>query len=255
MFMSVATPLRADNAASPLCGALELALNGAWVHLLPEGALWWGEARLLVVSDLHLEKASSLAARGKMLPPYDTKVTLDCVADLILRLQPDTVISLGDSFHDARAEERLTSSDAARIRKLTNVCDWWWVEGNHDPAPPQGLGGRAAPHLDFEQLFFCHEPELNPRKGEVSGHFHPCAKVVGRAGRAVRTRCFASDGSRLIMPALGAFTGGLNVLDDAYVELFPKGVQIFATGREGVYAVSGKRLLPDGGAGGTRWTL
>ncbi len=179
---------------------------------LPEGGLWWPGQRLLVVSDLHLEKGSSYAARGQMLPPYDTGATLAVVERLVAQLMPQTIISLGDSFHDRAAELRLPEPYAERIRALTAAHDWIWVEGNHDPDPPAHLGGRAEKTVRLGPLVFRHEPE--GEAGEVAGHLHPVAKVKGR-GRNVRRRCFASDGARLVMPAMGAFTGGLNVLDDA----------------------------------------
>ncbi|MBB34229.1 MAG: phosphoesterase [Hirschia sp.] len=244
-------PVQSDSVAT----ALTVTVNGASVDLLPEGALWWAEASLLVVSDLHLEKASSYAARGQMLPPYDTRATLAVVERLMRRFQPDTVISLGDSFHDRKAQERLDADDIVTIRRLTAKTDWWWVEGNHDPLPPEGLGGRATMRLDLDVLSFQHEPSASPRKGEICGHLHPCAKVTGKAGRSVRTRCFATDGTRLVMPAMGAMTGGLNVCDEVFSGLFPDGLLAAATGRDSVYAVSFARLVPDGARGGARWRL
>ena len=247
----------ATSIKPPIAPATDLTVtvNGVELELLCEGALWWREARLLVVSDLHLEKASSFAVHGQMLPPYDTRATLDAVESLMRRYQPDTVISLGDSFHDPKAEQRLDGEDAARIRRLTSLTDWWWVEGNHDPAPPQSLGGRAARRLDLAPLVFQHEPSEQAVRGEIFGHMHPCAKVSSKAGRSVRARCFATDGVRLVMPALGVMTGGLNVCDDAFDKLFPKGMLAAVTGKEGVYAVATPRLVPDGASKGARWRL
>ena len=222
--------------------SLQIALCGELLTALPCGALWWEARRTLIVSDLHFEKGSSFAARGQLLPPYDTSATLSCVEALVAGLAPETVISLGDSFHDGRAEERLSSTDAARIRKLTSETDWVWVEGNHDPDPPAHLGGRAAKVLRTGALVFRHEPTGEP--GEVAGHLHPCARIAGR-GRSLRTRCFAGDGHRLILPALGAFTGGLNVLDPAFAALFPEGLSTFALGSDRVYPVSRGRLCAD----------
>ena len=251
MFMSQAVLSNDDNSDVSI---LSVTVNGVEVDLLAEGALWWAEARLLVVSDLHLEKASSYAARGQMLPPYDTRATLKVVEALMKRYQPDTVISLGDSFHDVKADQRLDAQDVKSIKRLTAQTDWWWVEGNHDPEPPQQLGGRAAHRLNLDALVFQHEPSPKPRAGEVFGHFHPCAKVAGKAGRSVRARCFATDGVRLAMPSLGALTGGLNVKDEAVGALFPEGFVTAAIGRDNVYAVAPQRLLADG-ARGPRWRL
>lgn len=221
---------------------------------LPEGALWWGRERTLIVSDLHLEKGSSYAAAGQMLPPYDTSATLAVVEALVQAYQPQRVISLGDSFHDRGAEWRLVAGDAARIRALTQATDWVWVEGNHDPDPPQELGGRAARVLRLNDLVFRHEP--TGESGEIAGHLHPCAKVLSRV-RSLRRSCFVTDGERLIMPALGAFTGGLNVLDEAFAPCFPAGgMMVFAITREAVIAVSGRRLIPDRGRSVSgRWRL
>jgi len=220
-----------------------LHLRGELFTPLPEGALWWPATRTLIVSDLHLEKGSSFAARGQMLPPYDTRATLSVVERLVAELKPERVISLGDSFHDRRAEFRMDVEDVARVRALTEATDWVWVEGNHDPDPPEHLGGRPAKVLRDGHVVFRHEP--TGESGEIAGHLHPCAKVLSRV-RSLRRRCFVSDGERLIMPALGAFTGGLNVLDEAYLPCFPDGgMMVFAMSREAVIPVSSKRLIPD----------
>ena len=218
-------------------------LCGQWLTALPGGALWWDDEATLVVSDLHFEKGSSYAARGQMLPPYDTHRTLEGVEALCARWRPRRVISLGDSFHDRAAETRLDEACCARIRALTSAHDWLWVEGNHDPDPPASLGGRAETTLEIAGLTFRHEP--TGARGEIAGHLHPAARARGR-GRSVRRRCFASDGERLVMPAFGAFTGGLNVLDTAFAGVFPAGLMAFMLGRDRVFAMAGKQLLPDG---------
>lgn len=233
----------------------ELKVNGAQLFALKSKALWWPEKKVLIVSDLHLEKGSSYARRGQLLPPFDTAATLKTVADLITELQPQCVISLGDSFHDARAEERLAESDTARIRKMTEQTDWCWVEGNHDPLPPEGLGGRSMHELRIGPLVFRHEPLLQNEKGEIAGHLHPCAKVKGKTGRAVRASCFISNEERLIMPAMGAFTGGLNVLDPAIRECFPNNNVVSMVGRDGVYPVKIDRLCVDREKRSSRWRL
>lgn len=235
----------------PTQDELRLRLQGEWLTPLCEGGLWWERQRVLIVSDLHLEKGSSYAARGQMLPPYDTCATLACVEALCTQLKPDTIISLGDSFHDPRAELRLPCAYADRIRALTTSHDWVWVEGNHDPDPPAHLGGRAAKTLHIGPLVFRHEP--SGETGEIAGHLHPAAKVRGR-GRAVRRRCFATDGARLIMPAMGAFTGGLNVMDKAFESVFPDGCMAFALAAGCVRAVPASALVPDGPRAGV-WRL
>nr|WP_070959655.1 ligase-associated DNA damage response endonuclease PdeM [Hyphomonas sp. Mor2] len=240
-------------ATKPL-NEIHLHLRGEMMMPLPEGALWWASKRTLVVSDLHLEKGSSFAAAGQMLPPYDTGATLSVVEALVRAYQPDRVISLGDSFHDRDAEWRLVARDAVRIKALTDATDWIWVEGNHDPDPPEDLGGRAAKVLHMGDIVFRHEP--TGESGEIAGHLHPCAKVLSRV-RTLRRSCFVTDGQRLIMPALGAFTGGLNVLDEAYTPCFPDGgMMVFAMTRDAVIPVSSRRLIPDRGRpGADRWRL
>jgi DNA ligase-associated metallophosphoesterase len=235
------------NPESPTENAtLVLLLAGQRVHALTCGALWWEEPRVLVVSDLHFEKGSSYAARGQMLPPYDTRETLARVGRLMAALSPRTVISLGDSFHDVRARPRMAADDVASLRRMTGSCDWVWIEGNHDPKPPEDLGGRAAVELTIGRLTFRHIPSAGAVSGEIAGHLHPCARVVGRSGRSVRTRCFATDGARLVMPAYGALTGGLNVLDTAFTSVFPTGLRAGVIGRDGVYLAGRANLAPDG---------
>jgi DNA ligase-associated metallophosphoesterase len=228
--------------AAPSYQETRLHLAGEWLLPLPEGGLWWPDQKVLIVSDLHLEKGSSYAARGQLLPPYDTSATLSRVEHLARTLQPKTILSLGDSFHDRSAELRLSEHDTGRIQALTAAHDWVWIEGNHDPDPPTYLGGRAIKTERIGALVFRHEP--TGEAGEVAGHLHPSAKVSGR-GRSVRRRCFITDGTRLIMPAMGAFTGGLNVLDEAFKTVFPGGHLVFALGKDRVYGVSRKNLLPD----------
>ena len=218
---------------------------GERVSLQSCGGLWWEAAGVLVVSDLHLEKASSYAARGQMLPPYDTRATLRRVARLVEQLSPTTVISLGDSFHDRGARVRMAAEDVMLARSLTDAVDWIWIEGNHDPKPPADLGSRMAHELRLGALVFRHEPVAGPASGEIAGHLHPCARVAGRAGRSVRARCFVTDGYRLVMPSYGALTGGLNLLDEAFTPLFPDGAFAAVTGRDGVYLAASERLLPD----------
>lgn len=241
-------------AAAPSTKETLLHVRGELLTPLPEGALWWPSQKTLIVSDLHLEKGSSFAARGQMLPPYDTRATLAVVERLVSDLAPERVISLGDSFHDRKAETRMDEDDAIRIRALTAQTDWIWVEGNHDPDPPEHLGGRPSKVLRMGDIVFRHEP--TGESGEIAGHLHPCAKVLSKV-RALRRRCFVSDGERLIMPALGAFTGGLNVLDEAYLPCFPEGgMMVFAMSREAVIPISSKRLIPDqGGPRSGQWRL
>jgi uncharacterized protein len=181
------------------------------------GALFWEEQSLLVVSDLHLEKGSSFAARGVLLPPYDTVATLSRLAAVIARHDPRMVIALGDSFHDRNAHHRLSQPDREAIAALQMRRDWIWISGNHDPALTSDLGGVVASEVAIGPIAFRHEP--TGAFGEIAGHLHPKARVSTR-GRSTERRCFASDGERAVMPAFGAYTGGLNIRDAAFAKIF-----------------------------------
>ncbi len=235
----------------PAAADIRIHLCGAFLTPTCEGALWWPDQATLIVSDLHLEKGSSFAARGQMLPPYDTGATLAIVEAAAAAYRPRRIISLGDSFHDMAAADRLAPGDADRLRALTGAVDWLWVEGNHDPDPPTHLGGRTCREARIGPLVFRHEP--TGAAGEVAGHLHPCAKVR-RRNRSVRRRCFITDGERLIMPALGAFTGGLNVCDAAFSAVFTGEPIVFALGRERVHPIAAGALSPDG-APASVWRL
>jgi DNA ligase-associated metallophosphoesterase len=181
------------------------------------GALYWEEERLLVVSDLHLEKGSSYAMRGVLLPPYDTIATLGRLGTVIARHDPRTVIALGDSFHDRDAHQRLSPANRDVLGALQARRDWIWISGNHDPELPSDLGGTVAEEVAIGAITFRHEP--TGAHGEIAGHLHPKARVSTR-GRAVERRCFATDGHRAIMPSFGAYTGGLNIRDAAFARIF-----------------------------------
>src|ERR1700744_3255672 len=181
------------------------------------GALFWDEQSLLVVSDLHLEKGSSFAARGVLLPPYDTVATLSRLAVVIARHDPRMGIALGDSFHDREAHQRLSEADREGLSALQARRDWIWISGNHDPALPRDLGGVVAEEVAIGPITFRHEP--TGAAGEIAGHLHPKARVPTR-GRSVERRCFACDGERAVMPAFGAYAGGLSVRDRAFQKVF-----------------------------------
>jgi len=228
-------PRKADGAL-PLAG-VELQADVA-------GAVFWPEQGMLAVADLHLEKGSSFAARGVLLPPYDTAVTLARLGALIAHYAPRLVIALGDSFHDGRGPSRLADTDRATLKAMQRGRDWVWIAGNHDPDPADNIGGRFAPEIMLGGLTFRHEPG-GEESGEIAGHLHPVARVA-RRGRAVSRRCFASDGVRLVMPAFGAYTGGLNVRDRAFANVFETlTFTAHMLGLERVYAVAAKHCLPD----------
>ena len=229
-----------------------IASNGALVGVLGvvleafrEGALWWADARMLIVADLHLEKGSSFARRGQLVPPYDTSETLGNLARLVARLQPRVVVALGDSFHDEEGAARLGEPHRALVKELQVGREWIWIAGNHDPERPVGLGGTALDALAVGKLAFRHEPSAAPAEGEIAGHLHPCARVYGR-GKSVRRRCFAGDGYRLILPAFGAYAGGLDLLDPAFAGLLADdSFCAFMLGDDRVYPVGRRALKPD----------
>ncbi|GJE25725.1 hypothetical protein LKMONMHP_0564 [Methylobacterium organophilum] len=219
-----------------------LPLAGETLTLDRTGALWLEAHRALVVSDLHLEKGSAFAARsGQFLPPYDTRETLACLHEVIQRFDPALVVALGDSFHDAGGPERLETGDRALIAALQEGRDWLWIAGNHDAGVSDGIGGRFADTLALGGLTLRHEPLVGAEAGEVAGHLHPCGKVSMR-GRSVRRRCFVEDGHRLVMPAFGAYAGGLNVRGAAFESLFPKGFTAHLLGDGRVFAI-GRAML------------
>jgi uncharacterized protein len=209
------------------------------------GALSWRDEGVLVVADLHLEKGSSFARRGQLLPPYDTTETLARLARLIAHYAPRTVIALGDNFHDRGGPARLSSQDRASLAALQRGRDWIWIAGNHDPDPADGIGGTFAATLSIGALTFRHLPSRDAPDGEIAGHLHPVARVVQR-GRAVSRRCFASDGKALVMPAFGAYTGGLNIRDRAFAAVFgARKVTAHMLGENRLYAFVASRCLSD----------
>lgn len=220
-----------------------LRLHGHAFVADPSGALYWPDEHLLIVADLHLEKGSAYAARRVFLPPYDTSATLARLAEVVARLAPKRVLALGDSFHDDGAPARLLPHDVQALRAMQIGRDWLWVAGNHDPAPPASLAGDHAVDLAVGPIRFRHEPGPASSEGEIAGHLHPVALVGGR-GSAVRRRCFVADESRCVMPAFGAYAGGLNFLHAAVARLFESG-NAFAhvLGRGAVYTVAGHQCL------------
>ena len=233
--------LAAQNVADGMGNLIVLA--GVPLLADPDGALYWAEQGLLAVADLHLEKGSSFAARGVLLPPYDTAATLKRLARLIARYAPRCVVALGDSFHDGGGPARLSREDRDNLTALQRGRDWIWLTGNHDPEPAADIGGTFEKTFQTDGLTFRHLP--SGAEGEIAGHLHPVARVAHR-GRAVGRRCFAADGKRMVMPAFGAFTGGLNIRDAAFAAVF--GTLAFTAhmlGDSRIYAFAAKRCLPD----------
>jgi uncharacterized protein len=211
---------------------MQLRFRGHALHLDPGGALYWPAQGMLVVADLHLEKGSAFARRGSLLPPYDTHATLARLEALVARWRPATVVSLGDGFHDRRGPRELSPELYDRLASLVRAQRWVWITGNHDRTVPLALGGATAPELAVDGLVFRHEPA--GEAGELAGHLHPKARLH-TSRRTLARACFATDGTRLLLPALGCFTGGLNVLDGAISGIFPTGFYAYLLGDERVF--------------------
>lgn len=223
--------------------ACEIAIGRQALVLDRDGVLHWPSERMLIVADLHLEKGSSRAARCRLLPPYDTATTLTRLQRTIERLRPRHVVALGDSFHDRGGAGRLAAHDRVSLGQLMQGRTWTWITGNHDPDPPAGIGGEVAAELDCGGIALRHVPQ--PKAGaEIAGHLHPAAKVA-RRGHVQRRPGFLHDAVRVLLPAFGAYTGGLNVLDEAYRELVRHDWQVAVVGRSGVYPVARHQLRPD----------
>ena len=203
--------------------------------LTAAGALWWPARRALVFADLHLGKGEAIARRGSFLPPYDTIDTLSRLAAEIERRDPAHVICLGDSLHEPGSAPRLDRACRELVAALMHVRRWTWVHGNHDADAAAALGGEALAELALDGIAFRHAATDAP-PGEISGHYHPKARVRGY-GRSVARPCFVEDGRRLILPAFGAFTGGLDVADPAIAGLFPAGFTAHLTGKTGLFSL------------------
>lgn len=236
--------LRAERAAEMVASSLMVA--GVPFLADPSGALFHEGEGALLVADLHFEKGSSFARRGMMLPPYDTGETLAALADVVARHAPRVVIALGDSFHDPHAAARLSDTDRTRIATLQRGRDWLWLTGNHDPLPHGSLAGAVAAEARIGPLTLRHQPRAGCSDGEIAGHLHPVARVAASGGVA-RRRCFLTDGLRCVMPAFGAYAGGLNIHHAAFQPLFGGRPRIaHALGRDRVYAIPLDRCIADG---------
>lgn len=213
----------------------------AGVRLSPDrsGALWCPDARTLVIADMHLEKGSSFARQQVFLPPYDSRATLDKLAALCERYAPQRVVALGDTFHDEDGPVRLDAQSAALLRHLTARHEFVWVVGNHDPDRPDAFGGAAVAEAKLGPLTLRHIPGGGPF--ELAGHLHPCASVTVR-GRRLRRRCFVADTMRCVLPAFGAYTGGLDVFHEAFGGLFGAGASAWLIGDAAVHRLALQRL-------------
>ncbi len=205
-------------------------LAGETLHALPSGALYWPAQALLCVSDLHFGKSERLARRGgALLPPYETRATLEKLESDIDRTAPARVICLGDSFDDLAAADGLADEARLRLARLMAGRDWTWIEGNHD-AGPVDIGGTHRATVTLGPLTFRHIADP-AESGEISGHYHPKARIKGTS-----RPCFLLDANRLILPAYGTYTGGLRTDDAALQSLMQKGALAILTGHRAIPA-------------------
>jgi DNA ligase-associated metallophosphoesterase len=202
------------------------------------GIAYWPAQEMLLVADLHLEKASHFAGRGSFLPPYDTRETLTRLAQALTRYAPRHVVALGDSFHSTRGAYDIAGDDLDALLALQQGRTWTWITGNHDPEIAAHVGGVVAGTLEVDGVVLRHEPDDSDPRPQIAGHLHPVARIA-RGGTSVRRRCFLSDGRRVVMPAFGAFTGGLDILDAAFAPIFPEpaGMSVLMLGDSGLYPV------------------
>lgn len=211
---------------------MKITFGGHDLLLHPSGALYWPEEKLLVVSDMHLEKGSHFALKGFFLPPYDSHRTLSLLSDVIRMINPARLLLLGDAFHDAKGYARMGAKELGLFEKLRTV-DPIWIRGNHDgDFVPDGFLGME--EYSLRGLTFRHEP-IQGGAQEISGHLHPKVEI-GRSGRP----CFIENGSKMIMPAFGAYTGGLFVTHKAIAAHMGANSRIYALGNEKVYAIPSK---------------
>lgn len=216
----------------------------AGLDLMPHlsGALYVPEFKTLIVSDLHLEKGSSLARRGVHLPPYDTRESLRQLESAIAASRPDCLILLGDSFHDGDAMSRIDGSDAARLKAITASLKTIWIAGNHDPSPPSDFGGTIAGEVTLGPVTLRHEPRPLPENEyEIAGHLHPAASLAQR-GRRIRCKCFVGDSRRIVMPAFGSYTGALSISAEPFSLLFPDAFHVWMLGGRAVHRFPSSRV-------------
>jgi DNA ligase-associated metallophosphoesterase len=191
---------------------------------LPQGALFWPARRALLVADLHLEKASWFAKGGQMLPPYDSAATLADLSLIVAATAAEEIWCLGDSFHDREGCDRLPEEARSALITLTSTTRWTWIVGNHDSGFVDHCGGALVEEAEVDGLVLRHEAEPSETRPELSGHFHPKLRITHR-GRQVSRRCFVATATKLILPAFGSLTGGLDAHHPEIVRAVGLGAQ------------------------------
>ena len=207
---------------------------GETFEATPSGALFWPAHQALLVADLHLEKASWFARFGQFLPPYDSHATLTALEADVERSGAVRLYCLGDSFHDRFGCDRLPANARELLTALTAKLDWTWIVGNHDPGFADHCGGRIEDEVEIAGIIFRHEAQREDPRPEISGHFHPKLRLHVK-GRRVSRRCFVKSASKIIMPAFGSLTGGL----DAH---HPEIMKSVGTGAAALVPVSDRML-------------
>jgi DNA ligase-associated metallophosphoesterase len=214
--------------------AHDFSFAGQSWQALPQGALLWRERQALIVADLHFEKASAYARGGQMLPPYDSHATLDALEAAIAESQPREVWCLGDSFHDMGAHDRMTTETRMRLQTLTAQRQWTWITGNHDPEGNADLGGEAVAEAVVGGVVLRHEAISGEDRPEISGHYHPKFRINFR-GRRISRRCFLMGRRKLIVPAFGALTGGLDAASSVFRSLLGDGSEALISTEEKLF--------------------
>ncbi|MGL6042395.1 MAG: ligase-associated DNA damage response endonuclease PdeM [Sandaracinobacteroides sp.] len=220
---------------------------GAELRALPCGALWWPEQDLLLVADLHLEKGSAFALQGWLLPPHDSLDTLQRLQGAVAATGASRVAVLGDSFHDTGGPGRLEPPALELLKALLHGRQWLWVTGNHDGRSAAQLGGEAVTETEIAGICLRHEADPGCALPEISGHYHPKVRIALRTGRRVSRRCLALAGQRLVLPAYGAYAGGLPVDDPAFRRALGSWPEALVAVAEGLIRVPPRTARPDAG--------
>lgn len=191
-----------------------LAFAGQDFFIIGEAGLYWQSQATLIVADLHLEKGSSYARRGQMIPPYDSVDTLEKLSAAAHQCRPRRIICLGDSFHDGGGEARLADGAAELLMAMTRAYEWIWITGNHDPHVSSRWGGSQAIEWTAEGVKLRHDANIKCANPEITGHYHPKVRVLAR-GKTQSRRCFVIKGTKMVMPAFGSYTGGMDAIEVA----------------------------------------
>lgn len=213
---------------------VRFSFSGHELVALPQAALFWPARKALLVADLHFEKASWYARFGQMLPPYDSEATLADLEALVTATDARELWCLGDSFHDSAGSERLSPAARGKLEALTTRLDWTWITGNHDMELGSICGGVVVLDAEVDGLVLRHEADPADPRPELSGHFHPKLRIRVR-GKGVSRRCFVATDRKLVLPAFGALTGGL---DAGHAEI----IRAVGPGAEALIPVNEKLL-------------